>query len=178
MRETNIDSMKYRKHTHLAGVDVDIIVQEKGKCVLTIKEAYYSKSVDVSGNKTDGYFIDFVENVPSMVVNSTNRATVSSIVKIKNKCTSTESRNIGSWKGLTIELTFDPNVRMMGKITGGIRVSPISPNSTMSDKNGLAVLNKSKDLKELSDNWNGLTKEEKSLPTVTALKEQLKTKLK
>ena len=177
MRETNIDSMKYRKHTHLAGVDVDIIVKEKGKCILTIKEAYYSKSVDVSGNKTDGYFIDFMENVPSMVVNSTNRATVSSIVKIKNKCTSTESRNIGNWKGLTIELTFDPNVRMMGKITGGIRVSPVSPNSKMSDKNGLAVLNKSKDLKELSDNWNGLTKEEKSLPTVTALKEQLKTKL-
>lgn len=178
MRETNIDSMKHRKHTHLAGVDVDIIVHEKGKCILTIKYAYYEEGVNVSGNKTDGYFIEFVENVPPMVVNSTNRSTIASIVKIKTKCSTVASRNIGNWKGSVIELTFDPNVRMMGKVTGGIRVLPVSPNSTMSDKNGLMVLNKSKDLKELSDNWGGLTKEEKSLPTVTALKEQLKIKLK
>ena len=177
MRETNIDSMKYRKHTHLAGVDVDIIVHEKGKCILTIKEAWHEKGANVSGNKTDGYFIEFVENVLPMVANSKNRDTIASIVKIRTKCTAYDSRQIINWKGLVIELVFDPSVTMMGKVTGGIRVSPISPNSKMSDKNGLAVLNKSKDLKELSDNWNGLTKEEKSLPTVTALKEQLKTKL-
>jgi hypothetical protein len=178
MKEENIDSMKYRKHTHLAGVDVDIIVTEKGKCVLTIKKAWYEDNVDVSGNKTNGYFIEFVENVKPMVVNSTNRATISSVVKIKTKCTSTESRNIGNWKGLTIELSFDPSIRMMGKVTGGIRVLPISPNSKISDKNGIDTLNKSKTLSELLVNWERLTKEEKSLATVTALKERLKTTLK
>ena len=73
MKEHNIDAMKYRKHTHLAGVDVSIITAEKGKCVLTIKDAYYSRGVDVSGNKTDGYFLEFEEDVTDMVVNSSNR---------------------------------------------------------------------------------------------------------
>ena len=82
-KETNIDCMKYRKSTHLAGVDVETIISEKGECVLTIKDAFYDKGVDVSGNKTDGYFIVFVEDVKPMVVNSGNRKVISSIVKTK-----------------------------------------------------------------------------------------------
>ena len=39
MKENNIDCMKYRKSTHLAGVDVETIVDDKGSCILTIKEA-------------------------------------------------------------------------------------------------------------------------------------------
>lgn len=31
MKETGIDCMKYRKSTHLAGVDVEMIIAEKGK---------------------------------------------------------------------------------------------------------------------------------------------------
>ena len=178
MKENNIDCMKYRKSTHLAGVDVDMIVAEKGNCNLTIKDAYYDTNVDVSGNKTDGYFLEFVEGVKPMVINSTNRKIVSSIVKIKNKCTGAESRNIGNWKGLSIELIFDSTVKMMGKITGGIRVSPISPISKISDKKAKQLLSNSVDLKELVLNWNNLTLEEKSLPTVTALKEELKKTLK
>ena len=77
MKEHNIDAMKYRKHTHLAGVDVSIIASEKGKCLLTIKDAYYSKGVDVSGNRTDGYFLEFAEDVMDMVVNSSNRKQIS-----------------------------------------------------------------------------------------------------
>jgi len=178
MKETGIDCMKYRKSTHLAGVDIEMIVADKGKCVLTIKEAYYDRGVNVSGNKTDGYFLDFVEGVKSMVVNSTNRKTISDIVKIKNKCTSTESRNIDNWKGLSIELVFDASVKMMGKTTGGIRVSPISPIPDISDVNAKAILNASKDLMSLKDNWSKLSKEEQKLPSINALKEKLKTILK
>ena len=174
MKELNIDSMKYRKSTHLAGVDVEMIIAEKGKCILTIKEAYYNTNVDVSGNRTDGYFLEFSEGVKPMVVNSTNRKIIASIIKIKNKCTGAESRNIGNWIGLQIELVFDPDVKMMNKKTGGIRVSPISPISTISDKNGLAILNTSKDMDGLLSNWNKLSKEEKTLPSINALKEKLK----
>lgn len=177
MKETNIDCMKYRKSTHLAGVDVDMIIAEKGNCILTIKDAYYSKGVNVSGNKTDGYFLEFVEGVKPMVVNSTNRKIIASIVKIKNKCTATESRNIGNWKGIKIDLNFDPSVKMMGKTTGGIRVNPVSPISQISDKNAKAILSNSKTLLELKDNWAKLTKEEQSLPTINALKDKLKNDL-
>lgn len=177
MKEQNIDCMKYRKSTHLAGVDVDMITAEKGNCFLTIKEAYYNTNVDVSGNITDGYFIEFVENVKPMVINSTNRKVVASIISIKNKCTGAESRNIGNWKGLSIELIFDPKITMMGKKTGGIRVSPISPIPNISDENAIALLNGCVKLTDLPITWKALSIDEKKLPTVIALKDKLKTTL-
>lgn len=124
MKETQIDSMKYRKSTHLAGIDVETIVNEKGSCILTIKEAYYDKGVDVSGNKSDGYFIEFAEDIKPMMVNSINRKTINAVVKESKKCTSAESRFLPNWIGMTIELSFDETVKMMGKVTGGIRVKP------------------------------------------------------
>ena len=33
----DIDCMKYRKSTHLASVDVDALIAERGNCELTIK---------------------------------------------------------------------------------------------------------------------------------------------
>lgn len=120
--ETNIDCMKYRKSTHLASVDIDAIIAEKGLCELTIKLAFYDRGVDVSGNKTDGYFLKFEEPVKDMVVNSGNRKKISELVKEKLKCTAVESRNISNWIGLKIGLKVDPNVKMMGKVVGGIIV--------------------------------------------------------
>lgn len=128
MKETNIDCMKYRKSTHLAGIDVETIISEKGNCILTIKEAYYNKNVDVSGNKTDAYFLEFVENVKPMVVNSTNRKIISELVKKSKNITTAESRFLPNWANFIIELTFDENIKMMGKTTGGIRVKNQLPN--------------------------------------------------
>ena len=177
-KETDVDCMKYRKSTHIAGVDVEMMIADKGNCNLTIKEAYYDTNVDVSGNKTDGYFLEFVEGVKPMVVNSTNRKTIASIVKIKNNCTASESRNVGNWKGILIELVFDASVKMMGKVTGGIRIAPISPIPKISDTNGLAVLNSSKTHAELTANWSKLSNSEQALPRINALKDNLKKTLK
>lgn len=123
-KETNIDCMKYRKSTHLAGVDVEAIIVEKGNCILTIKEVCYEKGVDVSGNKTDGYFAEFVEDVKPMVLNSTNRKAISTVAKNVKALSNVDSRNIGQWAGLQIELYFDESVKMMGKVVGGIKVKP------------------------------------------------------
>ena len=123
-KEHEIDCMKYRKSTHLAGIDVETIVTELGQCVLTIKDAYYARGIDVSGNKTDGYFLQFEEDVKDMVVNSINRKTIAAVVKLQKSLTSAESRNIGNWIGVVIELSFDESVKMMGKQVGGIRVKP------------------------------------------------------
>lgn len=177
MKETDIDSMKYRKSTHLAGIDVEAIVEEKGNCILTIKEAYYNRGVDVSGNKTDGYFIEFAEPVKDMVANSGNRKIINDIVKEKIGCTSAESRKLPNWKGIQIDLWFDPTVKMMNKVTGGIKVKPVVK-KVISDVNALSVLNASKTILELQDNWKSITPNEQHLPTVIALKEKLKTTLK
>ena len=125
MKEHGIDAMKYRKHTHISSVDVEMIIAEKGSCIVTIKDAYYSKGVDVSGNKTDGYFLEFEEDVMDMVCNSTNRKRISNNLMIEKKISAVESRNIGNWIGLKISLKCDPNIKMMGKIVGGIVVDSI-----------------------------------------------------
>jgi hypothetical protein len=177
MKETEIDSMKYRKSTHLAGIDVEAIVEEKGNCILTIKEAFYDRNVDVSGNKTDGYFISFVEPVKDMVANSGNRKIINEIVKEKLGCSSAESRMLPKWNGIQIDLWFDPSVKMMGKVTGGIKVKPVVK-KVISDANALAILNSSKTIAELQTNWQKITPTEQHLPTVIALKEKLKTTLK
>ena len=52
------------------------------------------------------------------------------------------------------------------------------PKVKISDKNGLTILNTSKDLDELIANWNKLSKEEKTLPTINALKDKLKNDFK
>ena len=114
--------MKYRKHTHLAGVDVSIITSEKGKCLLTIKDAYYSKGIDVSGNKTDGYFLEFEEDVMDMVVNSSNRKQISQNLILEKGLSLIDSRNIGNWIGYKVDLYHDETIKMMGKVVGGIRV--------------------------------------------------------
>lgn len=179
MKETGIDCMKYRKSTHIAGVDVETIIDEKGKCEVTIKEAYYAKGVDVSGNKTDGYFLDFVEDIKPMVVNSINRQTISKIVKDVKKCAPAESRNIGNWTGLKIELTFDSTVKMMGKVTGGIRVKYKLPVNPATDTKALENLALCTTLEQLETTWKALlSTDEKNLPTVMAKKDELKNKLK
>lgn len=177
MKERNLDCMKYRKSTHLAGVDVEMIIAEKGNCILTIKDAYYDRGVDVSGNKTDGYFIEFVEDVKPMVVNSGNRKTIASLIKLNNKCSAAESRNVDNWVGAKIELYFDESRKMMGKVTGGIGVVAKSPIPNISDENALSILNESKVLEDLKINWSRLSKDEQALPTVNSLKDKLKKQL-
>lgn len=149
MKETNVDCMKYRKSTHIAGVDVEAIIAEKGKCILTIKEAYYDKGVDVSGNKTDGYFLEFMEDVKPMVVNSGNRKTIALLCKTEKNISSIDSRNISNWVGMRIELTFDPNVKMMGQMVGGIKVKP---QSVVIEKKPLSEANFLKALESIKAN--------------------------
>lgn len=175
-KETNIDSMKYRKSTHLAGIDVETIIAEKGKCLLTIKEAFYETNVSVSGNKTNGYFLTFVEDIKPMIVNSTNRKIINNIVKNVKNLDNTASRNIGNWAGIKIELAFDPTIKMMGQIVGGIVIVPFV-HVEVPDTEALAKLNACTTKAQLAEAWAALTDEEKKLSTVLSLKETLKTKL-
>lgn len=176
MEERNIDAMKYRKSTHLAGVDVEAYIGEHGNCVLTIKDAFYGTGVDVNGKKLDGYFLTFFENVKPMCVNSTNRKTIASIVKTVKDCTSQESRNIGNWINQNIELIFDDSVMMKGERTGGIRIKPMNPIRQVSDENAIKILKESTGLETLQSNWSRLTKDEQALPKVAKLKDELKAK--
>jgi len=115
--------MKHRKSTHLASVDVEMIIAEKGVCELTIKVAYYETGVDVNGKKQDGYFIEFNEPVKNMIANSGNRGKIAKLVALAKGLSAVESRNVGNWAGIKIRLTIDHARKLKGEIVDGIDVA-------------------------------------------------------
>lgn len=168
---TDIDSMKFRTSTHLAGVDVEAMENP----FVTIKEAYYGKDVQMNGKKSAGYFIEFIEDIKPMCVNSGNRKTINQIVKTLRNCTSVESRNLTNWVGIKLELYFEPNRSFAGVKTGGIGIKQNF--NIIDDKIALQKLNGSKTLIELQEVYLSLTPEEKKYPSIIKLKDELKTKL-
>jgi len=176
--ERSIDCFKHRKSTHLSGADVLDIIQKKGKCILIIQDAYYSDSENVAGKNTGGYFAVFNEGLKPAMLNTINKKRIAQLARNEKNLGLKDSRNIKNWVGLRVELIFDETVKFGADQTGGFRVLPKSPIPTISDVNGIKVLNECKTLAELPSYWSKLSKDEQALPTVNALKEKLKTTLK
>lgn len=126
MREDNIDARKHRKSTHLAAADLDAMTIDGKPLIFTIKEAWYETGVDVSGDKTDGYFCSFNEPVKDMMINSTNRKMIAGFAK-QNGFNDIDSWNIGNWKGIKLELFALRDIKAFGKIQDGIRIKPLQP---------------------------------------------------
>lgn len=175
-KEKNIDCLKYRKSTHLAGVDVEMMIQDQGSCKLIIKDAYYEKNANVSGKTTNAYIIEFTDpDVKPMVVNSTNRRVIANNVKIMKQLTTVESRNIGNWNDVEIELYYDENVKFGGSIVGGIRVKTIIADYNIDVKKICLKLQGADNIATLQDIWKSLSKNEQTHPVIKAQKDRLKT---
>lgn len=187
MIERDVDCMKYRTHTHLASVDVNVIIEEKGVCVLTIKDAYYSKSemkdgkkvgTNLNGKITDGYYLEFIEDVLPMCVNSGNRETLASISKQVKNIPATESRKVSNWIGLKVEMYVKDGVRLGAEIKSGIRIKAYAPPKALTIDEAKAKLNESKTLVELGSNWGSIGRDAQKLPGIEEHKNELKGKLK
>jgi len=126
MREENIDCRKHRKSTHLAAADLDGMTVEGKPLIFTIKDTWYQTGVDVSGEKTDGYFCSFVEPIKDMVLNSTNRKVIAGFAG-KNGYNEIDRWNIGNWKGIKIEFFVLRDIKAFGKVQDGIRIKPVQP---------------------------------------------------
>lgn len=124
--QTKIDWRKYRKSTHLASADLDVMETDGLPLIFTIAKMQYLEDVDVSGKKKSGVFATFKEPVKPLLLNSTNLRTLSELAK-GNGHKGKEAYIIENYVGLTIELYVDRNVELMGKVVDGIRISPISP---------------------------------------------------
>lgn len=120
------DWRKYRKSTHLASADLDAMETDKIPLIFTIKEVKFETNIDVSGTKMDGIFCYFVEPIKPLKLNSTNNKILAGFAK-KDGLIGKECHIIENWKGMTIELYVDRNVRMLGTITDGIRIRPLQP---------------------------------------------------
>ena len=120
------DWRKYRKSTHLASADLDAMETDNVPLIFNIKEVKYETGVDVSGTKMDGIFCHFIEPIKPLKLNSTNNKILAGFAK-KNGLIGKECHVIENWKGMTIELFVDRNVKMMGAITDGVRIKPLQP---------------------------------------------------
>jgi hypothetical protein len=120
------DWRKYRKSTHLASADLDAMETDGIPLIFTIKEVKFETNVDVSGTKMDGIFCHFIEPIKPLKLNSTNNKILAGFAK-KDGLIGKECHIIENWKGMTIELYVDRNVKMMGAITDGVRVKPLQP---------------------------------------------------
>ena len=127
------DWRKFRKSTHLASADLDAMESEGKDLIFTIKEVKYETNVNVSGTKMDGIFCYFIEDIKPLKLNSTNNKILSGFAK-KLGHKGKECHIIENWKGMTIELYVDRNVKMMGAVTDGVRIKPVMPKIEKKEK--------------------------------------------
>lgn len=160
------------KSDHLGVVDLEELIEQGKSLIFTINQVRQEQTV-VAGAKGNFNIAYFNEKIKPLVLNSTNASTVRRLGKFNT--------DVDTWKNIPVELYIDASVKMKGQIVGGVRIKQISPviHPKISDNNAIDLLDKCKNLEELSKTWtDSLTKEERLLPTVLAKKETLKTTLK
>lgn len=126
MEETRTDWRKFRKSTHLASADLDILKSEGKSLIFNIKEVKYQQKVNVSGTKMDGFFCYFKEPIKSLKLNTSNLLVLSNFVKNKG-IEMNDIYVVENYKDLRIELFVDRNVKFMGDIVDGVRINPVQP---------------------------------------------------
>jgi hypothetical protein len=124
---------KVFKSNHLGVADLEEFIEEGKKLIYTIKEvkSHYLDSniknsgVVVAGRRVGANIAYFKENIKPLVLNATNSKIVKSFNTIKG--TSQHSPFVEDWSNTLIELYIDPNVKMKGEKTGGVRIRPKQP---------------------------------------------------
>ena len=124
--ETRTDWRAFRKSTHLASADLELMQSEGKKLIFHIKEVKHELKVDVSGTKMDGFFCYFNEDVKAMKINNTNLLVLAGLLK-KRGVAQSDIYVVENYKGLVVELYVDHSVKFMGDIVDGIRIRPNEP---------------------------------------------------
>ena len=126
MEALRTDWRKFRKSTHLASADLDIMKSEGKSLIFNIREVKYETKVNVSGTKMDGFFCYFKEPIKSLKLNTSNLLILSNFIKNKG-IDINDIYVVEKYKDLRIELFVDRNVKFMGDIVDGVRINPIQP---------------------------------------------------
>ena len=110
---------KVFKSDHLGVADLEDLIEEKKRLVFTVREVKQEFGVSVAGRKGDHNIAYFKENIKPLVLNATN----SKIMKSFNN----GSPFVEDWSNTVIELYIDPNAKLKGELTGGVRIKPKQP---------------------------------------------------
>jgi hypothetical protein len=169
MKTKDVSYRAVYKSDHLGVVDLEEMQENKQTMVVTIKEVWQETGTMVAGTKGNFNIAYFVEPIKPLVLNSTNAQTV------RRLCNG--GANLSTWTmPVQVELWIDANVKMKGQIVGGVRLKkPLNVAPSVSDVNALATLSKCTTLAELQAAYTALPSNEKTLATVIAKKDELKT---
>lgn len=110
---------KYENKDYLRQCDLP----EKGDLIVTIKRFRAGVDVFDPGTKrnVERFVIDFKENYKPMILNKTNRTSITKVVGTKDG---------EKWIGHKIAVYYDPAVKLGRETVGGLRVRPYKPNGT------------------------------------------------
>lgn len=106
---------KVFKSDHLGCADLEDFIESGSNLVFTISHVNQERGTRVAGKKIDANIAYFVEGIKPLVLNATNSKTVSKLAS---------SVFVENWQNIPVQLYIDPNVKMKGEMTGGVRVSP------------------------------------------------------
>lgn len=109
------------KSDYLASIDVESIIKNNGRCILTIEKAVQHLAEDdqylspkqqfrVNGNRGDFNIVHFVQDVKPLVANVTNSQTLWRFIDTGKA----EDESVACWQGLNIELVVDKSIEFAG----------------------------------------------------------------
>lgn len=107
------------KSDHLAVSDVEELKEGGSDLIFTIREVKQEMGVVVAGKKGNFNIAYFNEDIKPWVLNATNAKILRGWVG---------SIHVEKWVNLKVQLFVDPNVKMKGEITGGVKINPKQPN--------------------------------------------------
>lgn len=125
MENTRTDWRKFRKSTHLASADIEIMQTEGRSLVFRIKEVKREFQV-VNGVNTEGEYATLEGVQKAWKLNTKNKKQIA-VFAVKNGIAPEDKNVIEYWSGLYVELYVDHAVKFGSDIVDGIRIKPIQP---------------------------------------------------
>ena len=127
MEETRTDWRQYRKSTHLASADVEVMQLDGKSLIFKIDKVLREYGKDVNGTKMDGEFCYFTDKEIKPIKLNTSHKNQLAVFALNSGVKRDDRHVIEKWSGLLIELFVDHNVKFKGTITDGIRIKPLQP---------------------------------------------------
>ena len=124
-QQTRTDWRKFRKSTHLASADLEIMQTEGRSMIFKIIEVRREFQM-VNGVNTEGEFCKLEGVEKYFKLNTKNKKQIA-VFAVKNGIAPEDKNVIEYWSGLLLELYIDHNVRFGSDIVDGIRIKPLQP---------------------------------------------------
>jgi hypothetical protein len=124
-QQKRTDWRKFRKSTHLASADLEIMQTEGRSMIFRIKEVKREFQI-VNGVNTEGEYCALEGVQKAWKLNTKNKKQIA-VFAVKNGIPPEDKNVIEYWSGLYVELYIDHNVKFGSDIVDGIRIKPLQP---------------------------------------------------